>query len=82
MKKYVKNFGYLDFLAARRFDLVKKKLQFKSGERVLDIGCGKAIYATMLDTYDLHYIGIEPDESSVLWPKIGWAVENQGSLIS
>ncbi len=63
LKQYVKVFGYPDFLAARRFDIVKKNLQFKPGGRVLDIGCGKGIYATMLDMYDLHYIGIEPELS-------------------
>jgi ubiquinone/menaquinone biosynthesis C-methylase UbiE len=63
LREYVKIFGYPDFLATRRFDIVKNKVQFKRGERVLDIGCGKAIYATMLDKYDVHYIGIEPEVS-------------------
>lgn len=67
LRLYLKIFGYPDFVAAYRYNTIRRLIDFRPSTKLLDVGCGKAIYATMFRGSQVEYFGVEPDpERSLL----------------
>jgi SAM-dependent methyltransferase len=58
-KKYIGIFGYPDIGGAMRFPKVLSRLSPKSGEKILDIGCGRGFYSHYIAKSGAEVTGID-----------------------
>ncbi len=56
-----------DVALRRRAYWIVKNLNPRSGDRILDVGCGDGYYLFLLDNFDLNFrlVGIDVDEKAL-----------------
>ena len=59
LKQYIKMFGYPDIGGAVRFPKVLARLSPQSGEKILDIGCGRGFYSHYIAKMGADVVGID-----------------------